>query len=520
MKNETHPILRYILSLLNNNYFRRAYYSLLVIISLGIFINLCPFNLTTKDAGEYLVSGKFLTIAHPPGAILYSLFLKLFLIFGIKGAYFLNLILECIFSLGAFLIFKEILNSTKKIKDEYIVLIASTLVFFLINNIFFQTAFFLIETDAFIYTLLCISTLFFIKKRYNFSMYIYSISFLINYQLLFLSPVFVLYPLFRKKVKISTFILIFILLFSGFSYLFARTDAVFSWDTGIKGAESFIKYITMAEYQVRSSLAERNFAKFGDFIKYYPVSSRFYLFFLIISPIIAYFSKKSRVILLMIILYSLFFGFVARASALNSLHYAFPLVFFSFLILCYISHVLDEKWVLLAILFLIPDITFFDTTPYQYELPKKYFELATQNIDKGIFLIARDCHINYFRWLLKKDSDLILVNISDLRRSQNREELSLKLGIMLPDRDVPNQINYLISTKMYKIYFENDPIFSFIKAPSAVQGIRKEAFGKYERIITKQDVDTLPENKDILDEEIRNIIVGIKNGYKDQQHFQ
>jgi len=520
MEKERSLLLSYMISLLDNSLFRKSYYSILIVFSFGIILNLCPFNLTTKDAGEYLVAARNLTIAHPPGAILYIILLKLFLVFGIKGAYILNIIFAIIFSIFSFLIFRTIISAKEVLKDKYANLLSATLLFFLVNNTFFQRVFLFIETDAIICTLLSICIYFFIKRNFLLSLFVFSSSFLVNYQLLFFAPVFVFYPIYKKKINIRIFLLIFVLLFSGFIYLYARTDALYSWDPGIKSIVSLFDYLTLKEYSVRNVLINKNFATLDDFIKYYPNSTLFYLFFLFLTPLIAFFRKESRFVFILVVLYSIFFIYVSRASAMNSIHYAFPLVFFSYLSICFLYIVLDEKWIILAILFLIPDISFLNTSIYRYGLPEKYFEISTRNIKNGIYLIARDCHINYFRWLIDKNSDIIPVNIEDLRRKQNREELSLRLGIMLPDASIPSQINYLISTKIYKVYFENDPLFDFINAPSAIQGIRREAFGEFENIITKGDIESLPKGHEIEDEEIRNIIVGIKNGYMDQQHLQ
>ncbi|MDD5090685.1 MAG: DUF2723 domain-containing protein, partial [Candidatus Wallbacteria bacterium] len=56
-----------------------------LLVAVGLFRE-CPWELGTKDSGEYLAAAADLSIAHPPGAVLYLLILRLFLTMGITGA--------------------------------------------------------------------------------------------------------------------------------------------------------------------------------------------------------------------------------------------------------------------------------------------------------------------------------------------------------------------------------------------------------------------------------------------------
>lgn len=474
------------------------------ILTIGLFFYMSPFNLTTKDSGEYLVSARYLNIAHPPGAPLYILLLKIFYHFlGLNGAYLLNMLLAIIF-VGLFIgVCYHISHSPNGLFN----------VFLLIPTYLFFKAFLYIETDALIYTMFMGVIYLQLKGKYKTSIFLYLLSFWVNYQLLFLAPAFLLFPIYRRKgvISIGHLGMTIFVVFSMVLYLPFRDSARFSWEKSLKRPYDIIRYMGLMTYKVKKNL-DVSRINLLDFIRH-KKRAEFLLSFIFIM-VFFFLTHNSYIkyyLLSLFLLYLLFFSYTARAGVVNSYHYALPLWAIALLLGAYTRFKKGLFFILAVLVAILPGLRDMRIEKgfYDYNLPLNYARISTMGINRGIFFIARDCHINYFRFYLGDNSGVIPINISDLSRKSVREYYAKSLNIPLPDGDIPEIVNYIIREYKGDIYYENDPIFSFIDAMAQNQGLRKKVGGNFRYILSNLYLN-LPNDYPDFDEELYNIILGFR----------
>ncbi|MDD5092160.1 MAG: hypothetical protein PHQ23_14745, partial [Candidatus Wallbacteria bacterium] len=373
----------------------------------------------------------------------------------------------------------------------------------------FRISFLVIETDALVITLLAASVLAGCYRRTGLAVYLYALTFLVNYQFLFLAPLYLI-VMAKERLCFSRIWCIALIVLTGFAYLPARTDAQYSHDPGLNSPAQFFRYLALKEYKVKANLDRESHAVIADFKREYPIWSWLLLLFLPAALTSKGIRREGWFPAAGFLLYLLFFAYVARASVKNSLHYSMPLVFLGIVSLAGAGRTRILAFAGAAMVLGPGGADCLKI--YRDRIPQHYAELSLQGIDSGIFFVARDCHINYFRWLLRKNSKVIPVNVADLARKTCRIRLSRRLGYELPDAAVPDLVNLIIAREHLRkrVFFENDPLFEFVNHPSAQQGLRKEAYGQ-RKLLVADRLPVMSWDYSGPDEEIRNLLVTFRS---------